>query len=115
WAFLQRNSEFVRQAETNPVSLLPEGPAAQQSLKGLSKEEILQLWERGYQDPRFFLQSYLRDWFPSHIPWVHQGIIAILTRKPDFLLEWQYDSKGNCVYGPDELSKILRHFSWTDP
>jgi hypothetical protein len=82
---------------------------------GLSQEEILVLWERGYQNPRFFLQQYLREWFPSKIPWVHQGIIAILTRKPDFLLEWEYNPDGSYSYGPDHLSKILRHFKWTDP
>ena len=81
----------------------------------LSKEEIGHLWERGYQNPLFFLKEYLTEWFPSHVPWVHRGIIAILTRKPDFLLEFEYDENGECTYGQTELSKILRHFRWNDP
>ena len=81
----------------------------------LSKEEIANLWEVGYKNPLFFLREYLSDWFPGPIPWVHRGIVAILTRKPDFLLEWEYDSEGKQIYGEAELSKILRHFKWTDP
>lgn len=81
----------------------------------LLAEEREYLLERGYQNPHWFLREYLSDWFPSTMPWVHRGIVAILTRKPDFLLEFEYDEEGNCIYGERELSKILRHFKWTDP
>jgi hypothetical protein len=87
----------------------------EQQAQGLSDDEIQHLWEKGYNNPRFFLESYLRDWFPKQIPWVHLGIIAILTRKADFLLDWTYDDEGNCTYGPADLDKIVRHFCWKDP
>lgn len=75
----------------------------------LSPEEIQHMWQRGYENPLYFLRTVLRDWFPLPPPWVHRGIVAIQTRKPDFLLEFE---EG---YGPCELDKILRHFTWTDP
>ncbi|WP_417436488.1 hypothetical protein [Idiomarina abyssalis] len=75
----------------------------------LSQEEVAQLQLRGYENPLWFLKQYLADWFPGRVPWVHRGIVAILTRKPDFLLEFEPG------YGEEDLSKILRHFRWKDP
>lgn len=66
--------------------------------EGLTQEEALFLAEKGYRDPVFFCRTFLSEWFPHQMPWVHRGILAILTRKTDFLLE----------YG--ELDKITSNF-----
>lgn len=66
------------------------------------------LRKEGYRNPVFFLKTFLADWFPGRVPWVHYGIAAIYTKRVDFLLEF------NEEYGPRELDKILRHFVWKD-
>lgn len=67
-------------------------------MTALSKEEIQTLALKGYADPVFFCRTFLSEWFPKDIPWVHRGILAVVLKKTDFLL----------TYG--ELDKILRHF-----
>lgn len=54
----------------------------------------------GYSDPAFWCRTFLPHWFPGKMPWLHLGIIAILTRKVDFLLKY-----------PD-LDKILKYFTY---
>lgn len=66
----------------------------------LSAEEKIR--REGYADPVFFLQFFLSNLFPKPVPWVHRGILAILTRKTDFLLK----------YG--ELDKIISNFTWKE-
>lgn len=55
-----------------------------------------------YEDPVFFLGFFLPHLFPNEVPWVHRGILAILTRKTDFLIK----------YG--ELDKIITNFVWRE-
>lgn len=43
----------------------------------------------------------LTDWFPDEMPWVHRGLLAIMTRRCGFLEQ----------YG--EMDKIVRHFVWS--
>lgn len=57
---------------------------------------------QAYADPVFFLQFFLPHLFPNEVPWVHRGILAILTKKTDFLLK----------YG--ELDKIITNFVWSE-
>lgn len=57
---------------------------------------------KAYADPVFFLQFFLPHLFPNEVPWVHRGIIAILTRRTDFLLK----------YG--EIDKICANFVWSE-
>lgn len=55
----------------------------------------------GYWDPVFFCRWYLgEELIPSRMPWVHRGVLAILTRKCEFLMK----------YG--ELDKIISNFVW---
>ncbi|KKL46798.1 hypothetical protein LCGC14_2341930, partial [marine sediment metagenome] len=65
--------------------------------KALTKEEILALMEKASLDPVFFCRTFLAHWFPKPVPWVHRGILAILLRRVDFLLD----------YG--DLDKIIEH------
>lgn len=68
----------------------------------LSSEDRKNLAARAYRDPVFFCRFFLAELFPSEIPWVHRGILAILLRRTDFLLE----------YG--QLDKIVKHFTWKE-
>lgn len=65
-------------------------------------EEIQQIYADGYADPVFFARFFFPEKFFKPMPWVHRGILAILTRQTDFLLK----------YG--ELDKIVRHFVWKE-
>ena len=77
---------------------------AQSNKRGFTEEERQAFIRKGYtRDPVWFLRTVFPDKFTSDIPWMHRGIIALLTGKTDFLLK----------YG--ELDKIVRHFVWQDP
>jgi hypothetical protein len=62
------------------------------------KQVTLELASRAYEDPVFFCRFFLRHLFPSDMPWVHRGLLAILTGKTGFL--WKYG----------EVDKIVRNF-----
>jgi hypothetical protein len=54
------------------------------------------------------------------MPWVHYGILAIITRQTDFLLDFHFEVNGTReTYGPAALEKLLKNFTWkedpTDP
>lgn len=68
----------------------------------LTEEQRDALMIQGYEDPVFFLSTFLPHLFPKEIPWVHRGLLAIALKKTDFLLK----------YG--ELDKILAHFVWRE-
>lgn len=70
-------------------------PAAKQILKDAV--------ERSATDPAYFLRFFLPHWFPSDIPPVHLGLIALATRKVRFLNDPAYH------YAHEFL---LRHFNY---
>lgn len=67
---------------------------------------IKEIAQQGYEDPVFFAHWFLPHWFgASHnegqakpMPWVHRGLLAILTGRTQFLE----------TYG--EVDKIIRNF-----
>jgi hypothetical protein len=73
----------------------------------LTAQDIKKIAARAYSDPVFFCSHFLSEWFPGRIPWVHRGMLAILSGKTDFL--WEYG----------ELDKIASNFVYkkdrTDP
>lgn len=69
----------------------------------LSETERKELWAKGFNDPAWFLATFLSHWFPTEMPWVHLGIIAILTRKTEFL--WNYK---------EHIPAIVQHFVWRE-
>ena len=83
----------------------------------LDSETVTKLATRGYSNPAWFLRFFLTHWYPTPMPWVHYGIIAVLTRRTDFLLEFGFDINGTTeIYDADCLEKIISHFTWkTDP
>lgn len=68
----------------------------------LTKEEATEIASRGFADPVFFCSWFLKKWFPLKMPWFHQGMLAILTRKCGFL------------EGYAELDRIIDNFVWYD-
>lgn len=81
----------------------------------LSEAEIKALFARGFNDPVFFCRHFLHEWFPLEMPWVHRGILAIVLRKTDFLLEYGDLDKiiANFVYHEDpqdESSPLIPMF-----
>jgi hypothetical protein len=71
---------------------------SEEDKKGWAKEVA----KTALRDPVYFCHFFLSHWFPRQMPWVHRGILSILTRRTDFLLK----------YG--ELDKIERHFVWKE-
>lgn len=70
----------------------------------LSAEDAKEIAAKAYADPVFFMKFFLPHKFPKNIPWVHRGILSILTRKTEFLMK----------YG--EVDKIIANFLYrSDP
>lgn len=70
----------------------------------LNTEEAKDIAQRAYADPVFFMKFFLNHKFPKTVPWVHRGILAILTKRTDFLFK----------YG--EVDKIVANFLYqSDP
>lgn len=65
---------------------------------GINREEII---AKNLADPVYFCERFLEDWFPDPMPWVHRGLLAIMTRRCAFLPQ----------YG--DMDKIIRHFVWS--
>jgi hypothetical protein len=61
--------------------------------------------QRSAWDPAFFLRFFLKSWFPSNLPHFHLGLIALITRKVEFLNSY-----------PDCHDFLLEHFRYqADP
>lgn len=69
---------------------------------GLSQVEKQSLALRCFQDKVLFCKTFLPHLFPLEMPWVHRGILAILTRDASWLP----------IYG--ELDLICKHFTHQD-
>jgi hypothetical protein len=68
----------------------------------LSKEEKQYLAHKGWENPVWFCRWFLEDLFPTPMPWLHRGVLAILLRRCDFL---QSDP---------ELATIIKNFYWRE-
>jgi hypothetical protein len=64
----------------------------------ISPEKREEIMASCWKDPVLFCKTFLFDHFYRPIPWVHRGLLAILTEKTEFLLK----------YG--EISKIMQNF-----
>ncbi len=83
----------------------------------ISQQERQELASRGFKNPAWFCRFFLEKWFPQTMPWVHYGIIAILTRRTDFLLDFGFTVNGlQEKYNEAWLEKIIKNFVWkADP
>lgn len=78
----------------------------------LSKEELDALRERCFRSTPEFARIFLPDWFPLKMPWFHRGILALVSGKTEFLLDfgpevWR-DEVAEWTHA--DLKKILTNF-----
>lgn len=88
-----------------------------QTTPTLTKEEVTALAARCYRSRVEFARVFLPTWFPTKMPWVHRGIIALRTGRTDFLLDfgeelWPEDILKGTVshWTPSDLVKIVTNF-----
>ena len=41
-----------------------------------------------YLDPILAMRSLFPEWFPSKMPWIHRGLVALVLKKTDFLTKF---------------------------
>lgn len=78
----------------------------------LSQDEKIALAAM-YEDDRVrFCREILPDIFFKPMPWAHRGMLAILTKRADFLLNFGEEQwrDGRFHWTKKQLSKIVRHF-----
>ncbi len=79
---------------------------------------LADLITEGYEDPAFWCRTFLPHWFPSTMPWVHLGILAILTRRVEFLNKYPDTDKiiKYFIYkeNPKEKDSPMRHIFFRD-
>lgn len=68
----------------------------------LTKEERTALARECYLNPPKFLQTFLPNLFPGPIPWVHRGLISVITGRTSFL------------DNDPQRQKIIDNFVYTD-
>lgn len=83
----------------------------------LTEKERRAVAAKAYANPAYFARFFLSDKFCKPMPWLHRGILAILTRRTDFLLEFGEEEWGNedtgyttGVWDERQLNKIVSHF-----
>ena len=78
----------------------------------LDKSEIKALAAKTLRSPSEFCRIYLPKWFPTPMPWLHRGILSIMTGRTDFLLDFGPELWGKTWGGwdIDGLNKIVRNF-----
>lgn len=74
----------------------------------LSKEEASEVAARCFSDPHFFCKFFLNEWFFLPMPAVHRGVLAVLTKKCNFLLNFDED------YTEGDLEWIIENFTWKE-
>lgn len=72
------------------------------SLADISKAELLEIAHACYLDPVLYCKTFLPHLFPGEIPWVHRGLLAILSERTGFLNK----------YG--DVDKIIKNFVYVD-
>lgn len=65
-------------------------------------------------DPILAARQIVPHWFPRPMPWFHRGMIAVILRRTDFLLnfgeeQWQ---DGRCRWTKKHLKKLVSHFKY---
>lgn len=81
-------------------------------MSDLTPEEKVELAERCYRSPSEFCRIMLPRWFPTKMPWVHRGLLALRLGRTDFLLDFGPESWENeeAEWTTADLQKILTNF-----
>lgn len=84
----------------------------------INSKDLQLLAEESFADPAFFMRTFLPQWFYLPMPWVHRGMLAILSRQTDWLLKFgeEHWPRTKGIWDEPQLEKIIRHFVWkADP
>lgn len=78
----------------------------------VTPEQIEELAARCYRSRVEFCRVFLPEWFPTKMPWVHRGILALLTGQTEFLLDFGVEEwpTETAEWTPRDLQKILTNF-----
>lgn len=79
----------------------------------LTEDELHDLRQRCYRSPSEFGRVFLQSWFPRKMPWFHRGILALITGKTEFLLDFgpeRWRDQLDAEWTHDDLEKILTNF-----
>lgn len=82
----------------------------------LSAEQLETIRAKTWRSPVEFARIFLPEWFPSKMPWVHRGLLALITGKTEFLLdfgpeEWRLET---AEWTLADLEKVLTNFVTED-
>jgi hypothetical protein len=77
-----------------------------------TKDQIEELAARTHRSPVEFARIFLADWFPTKMPWVHRGMLALMKGRTEFLLDFGQEEWRDEVasWTPQDLEKILTNF-----
>lgn len=80
----------------------------------MSPDEAAQIALNSFEDPAFFMRTFLPRWFSLPMPWVHRGMLAVLCRQTDWLLKFGEEEwpGGVGTWDQKQLEKIIKHFTW---
>lgn len=78
----------------------------------LTKQDIEDLAGKMLRSPVEFCRILLPDWFPTTMPWLHRGVLAVLTGQTDFLLDFGEEkwARGWGEWTRADLDKIVANF-----
>jgi hypothetical protein len=78
----------------------------------VTTEELEKLAARCYRSPVEFARVYVPDWFPTKMPWVHRGILALMKGRGEFLLDFGPEQWRDelAAWTPADLQKVLTNF-----
>lgn len=70
-----------------------------------------------YADPILAARALFPHWFKRKMPWVHRGILAILLRRTDFLLNFGPETwpREEASWTEEDLDLLVKWFVWEKP
>lgn len=81
-------------------------------VEDLTQEEVKLIAHYAHHDPIFFCKYFLAEFFPGRVPWLHYGVMAILTKKCQYLQDYTHLDKimKNFIYERDGVMHPI--FYW---
>lgn len=81
-----------------------------------SQEEKEKIMADCFVDPVLYCKTFHPEHFYLEVPWVHRGILAVLTRRCQFLLKYGELRKivENFIHETDEGTRQIFHVFWRD-
>lgn len=78
----------------------------------MSEDDRLLAVRELYADPILAARTLFADWFPSKMPWVHRGIVALVLQRTDFLVAFGPESwrDGEAEWTEEDLDALVENF-----